>query len=230
MKQHPPWTPQDLEDLRELSEKRKGRCLDWKAIRERFPSRTTASIYKQLWVRGWCQTHSWTPQEDETLRQYWNDSSLKTLKSHLPGRTRNGIYERACKLGLKAGTPQGMVSVKSLSKDPAWGYDYYKTLKMLEAAGARVRMFSYAGKREGVRYVEIDDAHRAAEEWERGIADQRLGKETPKEAARRLKVRETTLREWLIKEGLRPPKVPDRKMKFWATPDVYDRVVEKYRD
>lgn len=172
---------------------------------------------------------SWTPQEDETLRQYWNELSTRTLRSHLPGRTRNAIYERSVKLGLRSGTPQGMVSVKSLSDDPAWGYDYYKTLRMLDAAGARVRTFNYAGRKSGVRYVEIDDARRAAEVWEKRIAEQRIGKETVKEAARRLRVREENLRNWVRSEGLLPPIDPRRKYKLWALPEVYDRVVEKYR-
>jgi hypothetical protein len=224
-----PWTEQDLEDLQRLAEKRRNLHLDWAAIRKRFPNRSVHAIYKQLWANGWCQSRSWSTREDETLRQYWNDSSLSTLKKRLPGRTRPAIYERASKLGLRAGTPQGMVSVKSLSEEPSWGYDYYKTLKMMEAAGVRVRTFSYAGKKQGVRYVEIDEVRRAAEEWERKIADQRVGKETVKEAALRMHVRETTLREWLTLEGLMPPKDRKTKRKFWAAPDLYDRVAEKYR-
>ena len=229
MSRPPLWTLRDLEDLRRFSLNRKSRHLDWKAIRKRFPNRSTASIYKKLWAQGWCRAQTWTPKEDEVLRLYWNDSSLRTLKDRLPGRTRNAIYERACRLGLRAGTPQGMVSVKSLAKDPSWGYDYYKTLKMLETAGVRVRNFSYSGKKVGVRYVEVDEARRAAEEWERRIADERVGKETVKEAAIRLGIREESLRNWVRAEGLLPPTAPGRKYKFWALPEVYDRIATKRR-
>lgn len=160
---------------------------------------------------------------------YWGSYGVSSLKKRLPGRTRIGIYERARKLGLNAGTPQGMVSVKSLSDDPSWGYDYYKTLRILSEGGVMVRSFSYAGKKRGVRYVDVDEARSAAEDWERRIAEQRLGKETPKEAALRLQVRESTLRSWLTQDGLMPKKEPGRKYKFWALPEVYDRLLEKYK-
>ena len=123
-----------------------------------------------------------------------------------------------------------MVSVKSLSEDPSWGYDYYKTLKLIAAAGVPVRRFGYAGKRSGVRYVEVDEVRRAAEEWEKRIADQRVGKETVKEAAKRLQIREATLRAWVRLEGLLPPTSElGRKHRLWELPEVYDRVVAKYR-
>lgn len=229
MSKPPRWTPKDLEDLRELCSRRKNRRLNWPKIRERFPDRTTESIYKQMHLRGMCQSVAWSQKEDEVLIKCWGSSGIASLKKRLPGRSRVGIYGRAQKLGLSAGTPQGMVSVKSLSDDPAWGYDYYKTLRILSEGGARVRSFSYAGKKRGVRYVDIDEARAAAENWERRIAEQRVGRETPKEAALRLRLREHTLRGWLTQESLMPKKEPGRKYKFWALPEVYDRLFAKYK-
>lgn len=225
----PPWTPEDREDLRNLCARRKNNRLDWKRIRKRFPTRSVYAICKQMYLHGMCKPVAWTAREDETLRLNWNDVSISSLKRYLPGRTKTGIYGRARKLGLRAGTPQGMVSLKSLSEDPAWGYDYYKTLKILASEGVTVRRFGYAGKKNGTRYVERDEARRAAEEWERKIAEERVGKETPKEAASRLHVRRSTFREWLTREGLLPAKSAENKRRFWAVPEVYDRVYAKYR-
>jgi hypothetical protein len=226
-----PWTPQEVEDLRRITRRtNKKRCLDWKAIAKRFPDRSRAAIYKQMHIHGMCNSLAWSAEEDRVLRDRWGEVTMVTLRKSLPGRTRNGIYERAQKLGLKAGVPQGLVSVKSLSEDPSWGYDYYKTLKILEAHGARVRAFSYAGKGVGgVKCVDPHDAREAAEAWEKRIADERVGKETPKEAAKRLGVREETMRGWLTLEGLMPPVSGSTKRRFFAPPDVFDRVYGKYR-
>lgn len=223
------WTKADLEDLKRICAIRRGRLLDWKTLARRFPKRSQAAIYKQVYTLGLCRPQTWTAREDEVLLLNWNDSSISALKRYLPGRTRIAIYERAKRLNLRAGPPQGMVSVKALSEDAGWGYDYYKTLRMLSAAGITVRVFGYAGKKRGVRYVEIDEARRAAREWERGIADQRVGKETTKEAAARLHIREETLRGWLRREGVVPDITPGRKLRFWALPEVFDAVYERYR-
>ena len=229
MPRSPKWTPEDLFDLRYLCERRKNHRLNWTKIRKRFPNRSADAIYKQMRVHGMCQPVGWTPQEDDFLRKGWNDLSLPSLKKGLPGRNKVGIYGRARKLGLSAGTPQGMVSVKSLSEDPAWGYDYYKTLRIFKAADLRIRTFGYAGKKSGVKYVEVDEARLAAAEWERSIAEERVGKETPKEASTRLHVREGTLRGWLTLEGLMPPKEPGVKHRFWAAPAVFDGLYARNR-
>lgn len=229
MPRPPLWTPRDLDDLRAICGNRKTRILDWKKLHERFPNRSDYSIYKKIQLIGIGRPRSWSSREDEILRLNWNDMSVKLLRRYLPGRTRIAVYERARKLGLSAGTPQGMVSVKALSEDPSWGYDYYKTLRILKSASVGIRSFGYTGKKRGVRYVELDEAHQAAAEWERRVAEERVGKETPKEAAARLRLREGTLRNWLSYEGLMPPKRREVKRKFWALPEVFDRVYEKYR-
>ena len=225
-----PWTPEDLADLQRLTAKRvRNRSFNWKAIFKRFPHRTKAAVYKQMRVNGWTDPALWTPEEDQVLLDGWNDQSMRLMRQALPNRTRQAIYERAHTLGLRAGPPQGMVSVKSLSDDPSWGYDYYKNLRILKFASVQVRRFSYAGKRDGVRYVDIDDARDAAVAWERHIADERVGKETTKEAAKRIGVRENTLRAWVTLEGLLPPSDPSTKRRFFALPELFDRIAAKYQ-
>ena len=138
------------------------------------------------------------------------------------------MYERARKLGLRAGTPQGMVSVKSLADDPKWGYDYYKTLRLLEAGRVRIRGFAHAGlkNRRGVLYVCRHDADLAAAAWEKARADRTKGKERPWDAAKRLHVRAATVWSWLTNAGLVPPKTSQTKRIFWALPEVYDRLAK----
>lgn len=230
MPQPPPWTKDDLDDLRRLTRRVKGRGLNWKAIFKRFPNRSQHAVYKQMNVHGMCNPLTWSAEEDRVLRDRWGEVTMGTLRKALPGRTKNAIYERAQRLGLRAGVPQGLVSVKSLSEDPSWGYDYYKTLNLLKAHGVQVRGFSYAGNgRGGVRCVDPHEAREAADAWEKRIADERVGKETPKEAAKRVGVREHTIRNWLTLEGLMPPVSASTKRKFFATPDVFDRIAAKYR-
>jgi len=225
-----PWKPKDLDDLRRLTARRgKNRELNWESIFKRFPNRTRSSIYKQIYSHGWCETDLWTPEEDRILLDGWNDRPMRKMLESLPNRTRDSIYKRARKLGLRAGPPQGMVSVKSLSTDPLWGYDYYKTLKILQFASVQTRRFNYAGKRKGIKYVDPDGARAAAAVWEKHVASERVGKETTKEAARRIQVREDTLRAWVTREGLIRPSDPNTKRRFFAPPEVFDRIAAKYR-
>jgi hypothetical protein len=228
-----PWTEKDLDDLRDLVRDRGNNGeVDWEAVFDRFPHRTKASICKQMHLHGMTYSILWTPEEDDILRKSWNEVGNRVLAKRLAGRTLCGIYERAQKLGLRAGTPQGMVSVSSLANDPGWGYDYYKTIKILQAANIVTHRFSYtSGKKQsrGTLYVEEVDAREAAEEWERSIATQRVGKETPKEAAKRLGVRPNVLTGWLTEDGLMGPLRDGVKRRFWAEPKVYDAVVAKYR-
>lgn len=222
-----------MKDLRLLLTKaRKGRCINWKSIHARFPDRTKAAVYKKMHQHRLTLPALWTRKEDEVLRNSWNEVGTRSLVKRLKGRTLCAIYERARHLGLRAGTPQGMTSVKALSKDPRWGYDYYKTLKMLRAHGVTLHRYSYASLKvsaRGTLYVEEADAREAAEAWERAIAVQRVGKESPKEAARRLGIRSHMMAEWLTNEGLLGPQCKGVKRRFWAEPKVYDALVEKYR-
>lgn len=232
MKKLTVWTEKDVKDLRRLVVARKGRCIDWEAIHARFPDRTKAAVYKKLYQHRMTLPMLWTRAEDDILRKSWNEVGNRSLVRRLKGRTFCAIYERARHLGLRAGTPQGMVSVKALSNDPRWGYDYYKTLKILRTHGVSLHRYSYASLKTSARgtlYVEEADAREAAEAWERAIAAQRVGKESPKEAARRLGVRSHIMAQWLTDEGLLGPRREGVKRRFWAEPKVYDEVVAKYR-
>lgn len=225
-----PWSDADLQDLRHLVEGR-SKGINWAAVTARFPTRTKASIYKQMSLHGMTRPLLWSPDEDDILRKSWNEVGNHAMSKRLPGRTLCGIYERARALGLRAGTPQGMVSVKSLANDPLWGYDYYKTLKILRTGNVSTHRFSYTNpskRARGTLYVDESDAREAAEAWERAIADQRVGKETPKEAAKRLGVRARTLSEWMTDAGLLPPRGNGVKRIFWAAPDVYDALAARY--
>lgn len=220
-----PWTKEDLKDLAELSRNRDafGR-LNWGPLLKRFPGRTKTSISCQISKTGCSQSLAWTREEDNILRDGWNDSSLRTLLSKLPGRSKMGLYERAKKLGLSAGPPQGMVSIKALSEDPKWGYDYYKTLKILRETGVVVRRFGYAGKKQGVRYVDQIEAMEAAKEWEARRMQDLRSMEFPRNAAKRLRVRVETLWRWLTEAGLVPARSGSTKRQFQALPEVFDRI------
>ena len=217
-----PWTDEDREDLWEITYRTDGqRELNWEKLRTRFPNRTKYSIYKQLCHGGMCLDRGWSPSEDAILRDNWGEVGIKTLSSKLPNRTRESIYFRGSRLGLRAGTPQGYVSIKSLSMDPKWGFNYATTVKMMERAGVRVRTFNYAGKKRGVLCVETDESMRAAKMWS--------GSEKVIVAAKRLKVSPNTLSHWLTLEGLIPPMDSGRKRTYRGAPEVFDRVVAKYR-
>ena len=225
-----PWTTKDLDDLRELAAKRKNHRLDWGMISRRFPDRSRHSIFKKMTVHGMTDPQAWSVEEDRILRDGWNECRTTTLVSRLKGRTKGSIYERALRLGLRAGPPQGMVSVSSLALSPKWGYDYYKTLQILAFAKVSARALNYAGlkKTGGVLYVDHLRAIEAAASWEKHKSEKLSGKETPIEAARRLRCRSATMWEWLTKASLVSEK-SEKKREFFATPDVYDRVEATYR-
>ena len=231
MPKPPPWTEEDLLDLEHLSHRKDGKHLDWTALCERFPNRTRNGISSKLSKLGLTVEALWTPEEDKILTDHWDESSSRTLGRLLPGRSKMARYDRARKLGLYAGAPQGLVSVKSLSEDPKWGYDYYTTLKILKAGMVVVKSRNPAStlKRRGVRYVEHDDAVEAAAAWEKRRAEV----ETVMQAADRIGMMPATLWRWLTLEGLVPPKKKGSKggagRRFTALPEVYDRVNKRYR-
>jgi hypothetical protein len=225
-----PWTEQDRKDLAALAAKRlAGNRLDWKTIKARFPNRSQASISKKLGLWKLTVNLQWTKEEDRILLEEWNEVSSRTLGLKLPGRTKMARYDRAQELGLCAGAPQGMVSVKSLSEDPKWGYDYYTTLKILKAGEVPVKSRNYAShlNRPGVRYVDPDEATEAAAAWEKS----RASLETVLQASDRIGMASHTMWKWLTLEGLVPQKsnVPGQGRTFSALPEVYDRVNKKYR-
>ena len=217
-----PWTDEDREDLWEVTHRKGGkRELNWAKIHARFPERSKQSIYKQICHGGRSLDRGWSPIEDAIVRDNWGEVGIKTLSLKLPNRTRESIYFRGSRLGLHAGTPQGYVSIKSLSVDPKWGFSYATTVKMMEQSGVRIRTFNYSGMKRGVLCVETDESIRAAKMWS----------ETEKViiAAKRLKVSPNTLSHWLTVEGLLPPMVSGRKRTYRGAPEVFDRVVAKYR-
>jgi hypothetical protein len=211
---------------------RKGRELDWDALFARFPGRTQDSISKQIHAHGMSLSRVWTAEENAVIDNGWGYWSRGTLRRRLPGRTWGAIYDHATKdLGKTLGAPQGMVSVKDLSEDPVWGYDYYATLRIMEASGVQVRVLHYDRDSGGcgVRYVDRDDAIAAAYEWEKAKAQAVAGKESVREAATRLHLRPSTLRGWLTDAGVLPPASRQNARPFHAEPEVYDRIVARYR-
>jgi len=227
----PPWTQMDILDLERLSHREDGKTLNWDALHARFPNRTRGSISTKMSRLGLAESPLWTPAEDKILLDGWNEVTARTLGRMLPGRSMQSRYDRARKLGLRAGAPQGMVSVKSLSQDPQWGYDYYTTLRILKFGEVVVKSRNYSmphSRSRGVRYVDRDDAVEAAEAWEK----QRSRVETVMQAAHRIGMMSRTLWQWLTLERLVPPKSKDSGSggrRFTALPEVYDRVNRKYR-
>lgn len=229
MSKPPTWSPADLRDLESLAFQRdkKGR-LPWATMTNRFPSRTKTAILDKMADMGWNESRRWTPEEDKILKSEWGEVTSRTLAKLLPGRSHQSRYDRARKLGLRAGAPQGMVSVRSLVDDPKWGYDYYTTLRILKTSGVPVKTRNYGSDRansRGRRYVDPDDAREAAETWER----QRAQTETVSQAAHRLRMANHTLWRWLTEDSLVPPCEDGVARSFRAAPDVFDRVNEKYR-
>lgn len=307
MPKPPSWTKKDLKDLVSLSTRKDGVHLDWDALQARFPHRTIEGIHKKIYLLGLTKDRAWTSEEDKVLVEGWNELSSRTMDQKLPGRSKQSRYYRARVLGLYAGTPQGLVSVKSLALDPKWGYDYHATMKILKAGSVPIKSRNYAStltRTRGVRYVDRDDAVDAAAAWEKhrmsvetvvqatdrigmnpatmwrwltleglippkqeGVKggagrrfsahpevydrmnlkyrvrrlpsappkpkpkppSHRLGKESPRMAAKRLLVRDFTIREWLTRDGLLPPPSQGTRCHFYAVPEVYDRLAEKYR-
>lgn len=232
MPRPPPWTDEDILALEALSQRSKRNRLNWRALLKRFPNRTRMSISVKLTRMGLTKSRRWTPQEDKILKAEWGEVCSRTLGKLLPGRTQQSRYDRAQKLGLSAGAPQGMVSIKSLSKNPKWGYNYYTTLRILKAAGVPVKSRNYGSAKvesRGVRYVDYHDAVEAAGTWERN----RSKVETVSQAASRIGMASHTLWQWLTLEGLVPPKAGGSGggmgRRYEALPEVYDRVNKKYR-
>lgn len=219
MKRAPLWTDQEKKDLIELVTTRKSHAIDWVAVLARFPTRTKSAVHNMIRELG-VTRKNWSEDEDRLLKSLWGQVSPHVLRSRFRGiRKWTSVLWRAQELKLTAGAPQGMVSIYSLSESPKWGYDYWTTVRMFQWAGTKVTHFSYRGKKHTMPCVDEVDALEAAERWGRS--------ERPAEAARRLKVRDCTLRKWLNDGGHRAH-IP-AKQQFRADPEFYDRVYAKHR-
>ena len=126
------------------------------------------------------------------------------------------------------------MSIHSLAGDPSWGYDYYATLRLLEASGVAVKRLHYnhSSRGKGVRYVDKDDALLAAAKWEatrKVELTERQGKESVYEAAVRLKIRTSNLRKWLTLEGVLPPPSKKSPTPFFAEPDFFNQLYARHQ-
>lgn len=68
-----------------------------------FPNRTVASLLTYMLKSGIHIREHWTDEEDEIIIDNYKFMDCKQMTSILPGRTREAIYNRMRKLGLKDG-------------------------------------------------------------------------------------------------------------------------------
>jgi hypothetical protein len=162
---------------------------------------------------------AWTEEEVRVLVREWHLVSVETLMQKLPGRTWQAIVRKARGLRLPFRVPQGHEALHRCALRQ--GVHVSVLRKALEAAGARIytsypshwrkphRRKKWSAKN---RYVEIDEADRAASAW--------LALETLTEAARRLGVGYYGLRHRLRRMGVAPGVQNTR-----LAPAVYDRAM-----
>lgn len=96
---HNPWTPEELEMLRE-------RYPTEGAAVSRYINHTPASCRTRarlLGLKFYQTSHSeirWSQQEDDIIRAYYPSIGSKTL-TRLPGRTKQDLFARAIRLRVK---------------------------------------------------------------------------------------------------------------------------------
>lgn len=207
-----PWTAREIATLRQVYPVEG----NTPALRAALPRRTPGAIGLKARALGMRSGQRWTPAELATLRKNWHVVGARTLRHKLRRHTWAGICQRAARLGLRTGVPQGFETLDAACA--RLGY-YRPTLRRILAwAGVDV-VRRYPGKemRGGGRptIVETDAATEAVEAW--------LRTETVKHGAEARGVSHQSLWHWLIKAGViarQSRRVPHR-----VPSEVLDRVV-----
>jgi hypothetical protein len=169
----------------------------------------------------------YTSEEVSTLAREWGEVMPRTLCQKL-GRTWSALREKATKMGLAGGIPQGYMSFTAASE--LMGYSqsgFLSAIRRYEARkGIRVlkkHPFSCAKPKTSMRCWQIigsDVARRVAKDdyrWEAVASAAKLRGLPP-----------VTLRRWLTEAGvIQPP--GERRSVAYAESAVIDRVVSRNR-
>jgi len=176
--------------------------------------------YKSVTIRAerlGLKTHArWTADEDRRIGNLWGEKTIPEIAQAIH-RTPIGVWERAKKIGLPIGCPDGCEYLSVAAKRVGFSDEGVRSI--CRWAGVPIRQAMGLGKKDPqytrtvVDSFELDEAVKA---W--------LGTETVNEAARRLGLRNRKLTACLeAAKGV--PKKP-RRRKHWRLPsDVIDRVI-----
>lgn len=151
----------------------------------------------------------WTSDEDKWLRWWWGSATIAKIAERL-NRTPNGIYQRARKLSLGLGKPNGYATLDDLSQRSGYHRHYLVTIFKHHGVSLRRCQWSDPSQLRGRRYhriiVEEEAAMEAIQAWS--------SMETLHAAARRLGLVDSTLRSALVELGHTPP----ARKGFWHLP------------
>ncbi|MDP3278604.1 MAG: hypothetical protein Q8Q09_25670 [Deltaproteobacteria bacterium] len=161
--------------------------------------------------------HRWTQAQITYLTREWGEMSQRNLARELAPHTWYAIRERAKRLGLHMGVPQGRETLNTLA--PEFGVDPVTLRKILREAGVqRVRVYPlrrHYGR--SCRYhYERDDARDAFDAW--------LALETLAEAARRMGVSY----QWLRKRALLTTSKQDGTNFARRAPTEWDELAARF--
>lgn len=163
----------------------------------------------------------WTVQETDLLRSLWYKVEASELASRLPERRWANIRNKAYKLGLPFGAPQGHESV--VQAVARTGYSESALRRMLDRQRVSFRHYyprpGQDPKRAVCRYYAIKDVNEAVGKHMRG--------ETLKAASDRLMCSSSVLRELLKRHRLRDAEHYRRHARI--VPEVYDSIVCRWR-
>lgn len=140
---------------------------------------------------------------------------MDALQRRLPGRTRGAIWQRARRLRLPMGIPQGCEALTSAARRLGWSLEQLEMI--VRAAG--VRLLAVESMHRGGRvwrYAPRDELERAVHAW--------MARETVCGAARARRVAPATLRLWLRRAGYRRPPGLARRHERIASA-LFDHVV-----
>jgi hypothetical protein len=163
-----------------------------------LPTRTRNAIFHRARELGLSRRARWTPSEDRSLTNLWEDGRTVGFIAQKLGRSPLTIYWRATVvLGLHAGVPPGYEYLSHAAART--GYSPAQLRRILEAEGVRMRrVLCRPGRaphhRHFVDPCEVDDAIAS---W--------VGKEPVTTAARRLGIDPQRLRRRLVRIGVQPP-------------------------
>lgn len=210
----PNWTPAEDEVVRTMY-----RAIGDVATAAMLPGRSLVSVQKRASALGCAIRPDWSPSEDKQLILLWESGLRLSAIAKQLGRPAHGVYNRALKLGMQAGCPQGFEYLSAAMQRA--GFNSTDQLRrVLKWAGVQVHMALSQPKTRHVswhhHYVDPTQVDEAVARWVRS--------ETLVDAAKRHGISDMIMRKWLLRAGVIGARMGARTHRR-VDPEVVDRVM-----
>jgi hypothetical protein len=183
-----------------------------RSIRRKFAAKPASTRKLRRHYRNW------TASEVMKLGDLWERGSEMRVIRRVMGRSRRSIFEKAKRLGLTLGCPEGFEYLTDAFKRVGV-CNSNQMRSILNWAGVKIRT-TLSSEKATTHFVDPFEVDDAMKRW--------CNAETLRHASRRHRIRPRTLRVLIVEHNAADPG-PNKKPHWRLDPDVVDKLVSEYR-